>query len=119
MPRQKSPESAGARLRREVLERYELDPAEQLILDAAASAADVLARVDDAVRAGPLTVPGSRNQLTANPLLLVQRKHSERLQRLLEALRLPDKSEEAGLSATSRSAQEAARERWRRTKGRG
>jgi hypothetical protein len=119
MSARKTPESAGARLRRDVLERYELDPAEQLILDAAANAADVCARVDDAVRAGPLTVPGSRNQVTAHPLLLQQRRGHERLQRLLAALRLPDKDQDVGASGTSKAAQAAARERWRQTRGRG
>jgi hypothetical protein len=98
---------------------FEFNPGELVILDSARAEADVSARIDEAVAEAPLTVEGSRGQVTAHPLLLQQRKHHERLQRLIEALRLPDKSEEAGLSATSRAAQEAARERWRRTKGRG
>lgn len=119
MAGRKQPESAGSRLKGAVLERYLLDPAEEVILDEAVAATDVCARLDAAVAEAPLTVEGSRGQVTANPLLLAQRKHHERLQRLLEALRLPLKDEMVGGSATSKAAQEAARERWRRTKGRG
>jgi hypothetical protein len=119
MAGRKQPESAGSRLKGAVLERYLLDPAEEVILDEAVAEADVCARINEAVAAAPLTVPGSRGQEVANPLLLQQRKHHERLQRLLEALRLPLKDEMVGSSSTSKAAQEAARERWRLTKGRG
>lgn len=115
----KKPESAGARLREAVLDRYELDPAEVVLLDAAAALADVCERLDEAVAEAPLTVEGSRGQPVAQPLLLQQRKHHERLQRLLEGLKLPAKGELQGASARSRAAQAAAQERWRRTKGRG
>jgi hypothetical protein len=116
MPR-KTPETAGERLKREVLAAYELSPAERLLLDRAAVLADVCARLDEQVAASPLTVPGSMGQEVANPLLLQQRKHHERLQRLLEAVRLPAKDEISGASATSRAAQRAAQARWAKQKG--
>jgi hypothetical protein len=119
MAGRKKAESPGSRLRREVLERYELDAAEMVMLERAAELADVAARVDAAVASSPLTATGSMGQLVANPLLLQQRKHHERLQRELEGLRLPQKDEIMGAKSTSRAAQRAAQQRWRRQKAGG
>lgn len=115
-PRKKA-ESPGSRLKRAVLEKYELDPAELLMLDHAAELADLCARIDAAVASSPLTTTGSKGQVVSNPLLLQQRKGHERLQRQLEALRLPSKGELMGASATSLAAQRAAQSRWRKQKG--
>ena len=115
--RKKQSESAGSRLRRAVLAEYKLDPGELLLLDRAAALADVCERLDKAVAGSPLTTTGSKGQTVANPLIHQQRKHDERLARLLEALRLPKKDELSGASATSRAAQRAAQARWRRQKG--
>jgi hypothetical protein len=114
-PRKKA-DSPGSRLKRAVLEKYELDPAELVMLDHAAELADQCARLDAAVAQGTLTTVGSMGQLVANPLLLQQRKHHERLQRLLEALRLPAKDERMGARSTSKAAQRAAQARWRKAR---
>lgn len=121
MPRKKQEqtESAGDRLRRLILEDFELDAGELVLLERACELADTCARLDAEVAASPLTVPGSRGQLTSNPLLLQQRKASERLQRLIEGLRLPAKGEQVGVSRTSLQAQAAARARWARRKALG
>jgi hypothetical protein len=116
MPRKK-PETAGSRLKREILAAYNLNPAELLLLDRAAVLADVCERLDAEVARTPLTTAGSVGQEVANPLLLQQRKHHERLQRLLDAIRLPAEGEAMGASATSKAAQRAAQERWRKAKG--
>jgi hypothetical protein len=110
MPR-KRPETAGSRLKREVLETYEVTPAERLLLDRAAVLADVCERIDAEVAAAPLTVAGSMGQPVANPLLLQQRKHHEQLQRLLKAVQFPARDEFMGRSA--------AQARWSRRKAGG
>jgi hypothetical protein len=115
----KKAESPGSRLKRDILDRYELDPAEMVLLHHAAELADVAARIDAEVAASPLTATGSMGQMVSHPLLLQQRKHHERLQRELEALRLPAKDELEGASGTSRAAQRAAQQRWRRQKAMG
>jgi hypothetical protein len=119
MAPRKKPETPGSRLKAAVLEKYELDPGELLILDHAAELADLCARIDAEVAHAPLTTAGSKGQLVPHPLLLQQRKHHERLQRQLEALRLPAKDEVIGAATTSKSAQRAAQARWRKQKARG
>ena len=115
MPRKK-PESAGARLTREVLALYELSPVESLLLERAAAVADTLARIDAAVAKAELVTAGSKGQRRPEPLLREQREHGARLASLIEALRLPDRGEDQGRSGTSLSAQRAAAIRWARQK---
>ena len=117
MAPRKRPESAGERLRRDVLAAYELNAAELLLLDRAAAIADTLARIDAAVAAANLTTTGSTGQRVAEPLLREQREHAARLASLLEAIRLPGRDEAAGRSATSLAAQRAAHARWAKQKG--
>jgi hypothetical protein len=112
-------ETAGTRLKRETLARYDLNPAELLLLDRAASIADVLERIDAAVAVAALTTEGSTGQRVAEPLLREQREHGARLASLLESIALPAPHENVGRSSTSLSAQRAAHVRWAKQKGRG
>lgn len=112
----KAPESAGSRMRREILEQYELNPVELLLLDRAVSIADTLERIDREVAKASLVTVGSTGQRVAEPLLREQREHAARLASILEALRLPCPDELTGRSSTSLSAQRAASIRWAREK---
>jgi hypothetical protein len=115
----KANESAGARMKREVLALFELNPAEMLLLDRAAAIADTLERIDREVATAKLITTGSTGQRVGEPLLREQREHAARLTSILEAIRLPGTDEVAGKSATSKSAQRAAAIRWARQKAMG
>jgi hypothetical protein len=112
----KKPESAGSRLKREILELFVLNPAELLLLDEGAALADALARIDAELADAPLLTQGSAGQPVENPLLRSQREHAARLASTLEAIGLPRPNEEEGRSATSKMAQRAAQVRWAREK---
>jgi hypothetical protein len=115
----KSPESVGSRLRKEVLELYELSPVERVLLDAAGPIADALERINGEVAAAELTATGSTGQRVAEPLLREQREHAARLAAILEAIRIPHRDEVEGQSSTSKAAQRAAQVRWARQKAGG
>lgn len=115
----KKPESAGSRMKREILALYELSPVELLLLDRAVAIADTLARIDREVAGASLITAGSTGQRVAEPLLREQREHAARLTSIIEALRLPGRDETEGRSATVLAAQRAAQARWARQKGMG
>jgi hypothetical protein len=115
----KRAESAGSRLKREILAKYQLDPAEGFLLDRAAAMADALERIEGEVAAVSLTTSGSTGQRVAEPLLMAQREHAGQLAALLAACQLPGRDELTGASATSKAAQRAAHVRWAREKQRG
>ena len=115
--RLKSLPAPGDRLKTEILERYELNAAELAILDQAAALTDQLARINIELAGQDLLGTGSRGQVVANALLETQRRHSETLWRLLDALRLPSVDEDEGESQTIRNARRAAQVRWTREKG--
>lgn len=112
--RRKSP---GAALKRSILERYELSAAEVATLDQAAGLLDQLERINDELARQPVVTAGSRGQIVGNPLLDEQRRHSDTLARLLDALHLPIDGEEEGETLTTKRARRAAQARWAREKG--
>ena len=117
--RRKSPQSPGAALRREILEKFELTAAEAATLDQAAELLDQFRRVSAALAKQPVTTTGSRGQVVGNPLLDEQRRHADTVARLLDALHIPDDDQQEGETLTTKRARRAARARWAREKGAG
>ena len=115
--RRKSSETAGDRLRQEILAEYELSPSERVLLDRAAALVDQLTRIDGEIAGSSLVTIGSAKQDASHPLIRESRNHSLALARILAELRLPDESQESGESVVSLQARRAAQERWRKAKG--
>jgi len=88
--------SAARELWAAVLGTYALTPAEHEVLIALVHATDQLARVNAALVGAPLTVPGSRGQDTANPLLAEARMHGKLVESLQRALCLPAPGQKTG-----------------------
>ncbi len=86
MPR-KGPERPGEALRRALLDRYNLEPAELLLLDSAARTADVIAALQAVVDRDGAMVDGK-----PHPALVEVRQQRLTLGRLLAALRIPVES---------------------------
>jgi hypothetical protein len=109
----RSRRKAGETLRREILGRYELNPAEMAILSQACALINVLDRLNQEVAAqSTFVAKGSRGQPVVSALLDAQRRHAEALARLLEALALPASGEEQGEPSASVRARRAAMVRW-------
>lgn len=80
--------AAGRRLWRSVLEPFDLDEHERVLLLAACRTADLLDRL--AVEAdGALTVTNRFGEVVAAPAVVEHRQQSQTLARLLASLRLP------------------------------
>jgi hypothetical protein len=113
--RPEPPETSGTRLRRKISATFELNAAEEVLLEAASALADTLQRVNDAVASSGLVTTGSKGQEVPAPLLGAQREHSRQLAALLSGLSLPEPGEKVGRSPASRSARRAAQARWGRS----
>jgi len=109
--------AAGARLWREVVAGYELDPAERELLGAAARTADELVLLEAALRDSPPVVSGSAGQPVASPVLGQLRSHRRTLESLLRSLALPQAGEQVG-RVRSPQAAGAAQARWRQERAR-
>jgi hypothetical protein len=81
--------TAGKRLWADVIDSYDLDVHEQLLLVECCRCADRLDRLAKAGQDAPLTVTNSRGDQVANPLLTESRQQQITLSRLLASLRLP------------------------------
>ena len=95
---------------------YDLSPGEVATLRQAARVADLLARIDAELAAGPVTVEGSMGQLRSHPLLQVSADQRRVFDGLLRSLALPFPAEEQG-RRRSPAAVAAAQERWRVQRG--
>ena len=86
--------AAGRRLWRAVLDPYEFDEHELLLLREACRCADRLDRLDVEAAAGSVTVTNHRGDQVAHPALTEARQQQITLSRLLASLRLPVGEEE-------------------------
>jgi phage terminase small subunit len=105
---------AGKRLWRQVVDEFELNPVEMTLLGQACPLVDQLERLNAQVVAEELVTTGSMGQPAANPLLDAIRKHTDTLNRLFVAMRVPTQGEAEGRAAASLLGQRAAQARWRR-----
>src|SRR5664279_4290639 len=87
--------TAGKRLWRAVLEPYELDEHELLLLREACRTVDVLDRLHEEAAAAPVTVENFRGDQVAHPAMTEARQQRITLTRLLASLRLPAGEDDA------------------------
>lgn len=108
---------AGRRLWRQVVAEFELNPVEVELLRQACPLVDQLERLNAQVVTEELVTTGSTGQPAANPLLDAIRKHTDTLNRLMVAMRIPSADQAEGRAAASLLGQRAAQARWRRQAG--
>jgi hypothetical protein len=111
----------GAALWRDVLadldtQGLELRPDRQRILYAACRTLDEITRLEIALDAASVTVPGSKGQVRGHPLIRELRDHRLAYQRLLDALELTDEHV-AGSRGRSDAGRRLANQRWARRRG--
>jgi hypothetical protein len=85
--------TAGRSLWKSVLDEYELDTHEELLLIQACRCADRLDSMAAVLASAPLTLTNFRGDKAAHPLLTESRQQSLTLSRLLASLRLPSGDE--------------------------
>lgn len=95
---------------------FDLRVDELVLLEDAARTLDLIERMQAVIDEAPLTVPGSREQVTTHPLLLEVRQHRMLLARLLGQLKLPEEPDAAWQKAIDRrhNARGAVLARWQR-----
>ncbi len=112
-------ERRGRKMWRDAVAEYVLRPDELNVLHEMARCLDTLDRIDAELRAAPLTVTGSQNQIRANPLLAEARGARQvlaQLSRLLGLSDVPDNDDAGQPVPTPRQvrARRAAEARWSR-----
>jgi hypothetical protein len=103
---------AGLQLWDEVVNVYELFPAELSLLAAACRTVDELAMIERAMAHAPVVVVGSTGQPKVSGLFAEARAHRLVLGKLLEQLALPEPGEEVGKTPAQERASKAAQVRW-------
>lgn len=89
-PTRRRPQSAGDRLKADVLARFDLEPAELLSLDHVARLATILEGLDAIIERDGLTITGPDGCPRVHPAVIEARQSRIALARLLAALRLPE-----------------------------
>jgi hypothetical protein len=94
-------DTAGAKLWRSIDKVFDFadEPGKVQILAQAARVADVIAELDEAADAAPLTVRGSMGQQVISPFIAEARAQRSLLAQLLARLDLPDTEDEAEAKA--------------------
>ena len=108
--------TSARRLRKEVMDEWDLSPVEVRILDDMCHEAELISRMAKELDGGDLLTAGSTGQMRPNPLLAEIRQHRAVMASLAKALRLQDDTDEARL-ARSEHAAKAAAGRWGLTHG--
>lgn len=110
--------TTGRALWREVIDTYDLDPAEVVLLRELCATVDEIARMTADLAEMGVIVAGSRGQPVANPLLAHIATHRKLADQLVVALALPSGSETVG-RRRSAQAKQAVDSRWRAANRRG
>lgn len=85
---------AGQRLWKSICRDYELRPDELAVLESACREADLIQRLEEALKDAPLVVKGSMGQEVASPLVTEIRLHRSTQAGLLRQLKIPDLEDE-------------------------
>jgi hypothetical protein len=117
-PAPKDLQAAGKALWRDVLDEFELNPAETALLYQLALTVDELAQMKRDLSEMGTVVMGSRNQPRVNPLIAAIAGHRKLADGLVVALGLPLPGEVVG-RRRSAQAKQAVESRWRRQQRRG
>lgn len=111
-------DKAGAKLWRQISDpvKYELRPDELRILEDACREADLIDKLEAALKYADFMVTGSQGQDVINPMIPELRQHRATLTSMLLKLKLPDDEPESGQTGgenpRSVSARAAANSRW-------
>lgn len=106
----------GKKLWTSIVAVHDLGPDAVRVLTDSCHEADLIDRLERALRKAPLMVTGSQGQLVASPLVSEVRQHRAVLANLLKALKLPmtDGDARRAEELASEQARAAARARWDR-----
>lgn len=102
----------GRELWKKITSTYVLRADELEALRGACGEADLIARIEEELKAAPLTTTGSMGQIVTHPLLTELRQHRVTMAALLRGLKLPD---ESGVEANAQ--REGALSRWAKAHG--
>ncbi|MEM9134294.1 MAG: P27 family phage terminase small subunit [Actinomycetota bacterium] len=97
---------------------YTLRPDELRLLEDVCRQADLVDKLERAIKDAPLTVKGSMGQMVAHPVLQEIRQHRATLHRLTAQLKLPDApaGKQGTRGSNSDRARAVANARWSRQK---
>src|SRR6266852_4927706 len=101
----------GQRLFDDYAARFELDPGELIVLEAACHTLDELRRLEDELDVTAIIQPGARGTKQVNPLLDQCRRHRQALASILSTLRIDGPAQ-----SVSEAASVVALTRWRKVK---
>ncbi|WP_438479090.1 hypothetical protein [Streptomyces asiaticus] len=85
---------SGRALWESVVDKFELEVHEQLLLLQACRSADLLDELAQQTARGPLTVVNAKGDQVTAPWITEHRQQSQNLARMLASLRLPDEQDE-------------------------
>ena len=112
-------QSAGAKLWRDVVGKYDLRVDELDVLERACRASDRTAAMVEILDSEPLMVKGSMGQPVVHPLVAEVRAHEAQVASLLARLKLPDDPGGSVEHPRSSQARAAAQSRWSTAHGKG